>query len=149
MVSKERTWTTLYFLEIGSNIQNCTCVNRHHQMMAYFCWLFRKKWNTYNILKFKTNGKEKKTKMSTTLLYILKSNCFTIIFTSVTLSIYIACSYGSISLFWSEGQHMLLDLVTRGIYIIISFNNFKIFIYDHTMSRLTIYFFFRFWIQKF
>ena len=93
--------------------------------------------------------KKKKTKMSTTLLYILKSNCFTIIFTSVTLSIYIACSYGSISLFWSEGQHMLLDLVTRGIYIIISFNNFKIFIYDHTMSRLTIYFFFRFWIQKF
>ena len=52
------------------------------------------------------------------------------------------------SLFWRERQHTLLHVVTRDVHIINSLNNFEIFINDHTMSRVTIYFFFRYWIQK-
>ena len=79
--------------------------------------------------------------MYTTLLYILKSYCFFVTFTSVTPSVYIARSYAAtMSLFWSEQQHTLSTWVTRGVYIIISFNIFEIFIHDRTMSRLTIYF---------
>ena len=47
------------------------------------------------MLTFKTNGKEKKIEMYTTLLYILKSNCFFTTFTPVTPSAYIAHSYTS------------------------------------------------------
>ena len=79
--------------------------------------------------------------MYTTLLYILKSYCFFVTFTSVTPSVYIARSCAAtMSLFWSEQQHTLSTWVTRGVYIIISFNSFEIFIHDRTMSRLTISF---------
>ena len=48
--------------------------------------------------------------MYTTLLYILKSNCFSAMFTSVTPSVYIARSYAAtMSLFLSKRQHTLLN----------------------------------------
>ena len=70
--------------------------------------------------------------MYATLLDILKSNCLSATFTSVTPSVYIERSYAAtMSLLWSERLHTRLNLVTRGVYIIISFNNFEIFIHDH------------------
>ena len=67
----------------------------------------------------------------------------------ITPSVYKARSYAAtMSLFWSERQQTLLHLVIRDVHIINSLNNFEIFINDHTMSRVTNYFFFRYWLQK-